>query len=423
MLVAIGIDRNRAAVASRERLAAGGDDLADLIRSYGALDGVDEVFVLSTCYRVEVYAASACPAAAAQSLADALRARAGDAELPLFDLRGEDAFRHLCRVAASLESGVVGEPQVLGQVKEAFGRSADAGTVGKELQGVIARVLQVAKRVRTETAIGRAGVSWGHATADLAEKVLGPVDGRRVLVVGAGEMARLSAQHLREQGADIVVVNRTLASAEALAAEVSGVARPIDALAEELVRADVVVVAAPVALEALSPAHAPALMKQRRHRRLLLVDLAVPRAVPPALGDVDGIYVCDVDDLARIQRMAQEARASAIEAAAGIVEDEAGRFARDLAERRAAPLIAAVRHQASTIARQEVERTVRRLGGDPELEKRLDALAGAIVSKLLHQPSVRLRRAGHEAEGGDELMAAAARIFDVGHDAGAARSA
>jgi glutamyl-tRNA reductase len=423
MLVAIGIDRNRAAVASRERLAAGGDDLADLIRSYGALDGVDEVFVLSTCYRVEVYAASDCPAAAARSLADALRARADDAALPLFDLRGEDAFRHLCRVAASLESGVVGEPQVLGQVKEAFGRSTDAGTVGKELQGVIARVLQVAKRVRTETAIGRAGVSWGHATADLAEKVLGPVEGRRVLVVGAGEMARLSAQHLREQGADIVVLNRTLSSAEALAAEVSGVARPIDALAEELVRADVAVVAAPVALEALSPAHAPTLMKQRRHRRLLLVDLAVPRAVPPALGDVDGIYVCDVDDLARIQRLAQEARASAIEAAARIVEEEAGRFARDLAERRAAPLIAAVRHQASAIARQEVERTVRRLGGDPELEKRLDALAGAIVSKLLHQPSVRLRRAGHEADGGDELMSAAARIFDVGHDAGAARSA
>lgn len=390
MLVAIGVDKNRAAVASRERLATGGDDLADLIRSYGALDGVDEVFVLSTCYRVEVYAASSCPAAAANSLAEALRARAGDADLPLFDLRGEDAFRHLCRVAGSLESGVVGEPQVLGQVKEAFGRSTDAGTVGKELQGVIARVLQVAKRVRTETAIGRAGVSWGHATADLTEKVLGPVDGRRVLVVGAGEMARLSAQHLREQGADIVVVNRTLANAEALAAEVSGVARPVEALAEELVRADVAVVAAPVALGALDPRNAPALMRQRRHRRLLLVDLAVPRAVPPALGDVDGIYLCDVDDLARIQRQAQEARAGAIEAAARIVEEEVARFARDLAERKAAPIIAAVRHQASSIAKEEVERTVRRLGGDPELEKRLDALAGAIVAKLLHTPSVRL---------------------------------
>ncbi len=414
MLVAIGVDRSRASVASRERLAAGGEDLAAIVRSYGALDGVDEVFVLSTCYRVEVYAASSCPSAAASSLADALRRRAGDADLPMFDLRGPEAFRHLARVAASLESGVIGEPQVLGQVKEAFGRSTDAGTVGKELQSVISRVLQVAKRVRTETAIGRAGISWGHASADLAEKVLGPLDGRRALVVGAGEMARLSAQHLHEQGMRVTVVNRTLANAETLAREVRGEARPADALREELLQADVVVVAAPVATDALDPRGAPALMKARRHRRLLLLDLAVPRVVPAALGDADGIYVCDVDDLARIQRQAQEARAGAIRDAERIVDAEVERFARELAERRAAPLIAAVRTRASAIAREEVERTVRRLGGDPELERRLDALAGAIVSKLLHQPSVRLRLAGQDAESGDQLMAAAARIFDVG---------
>ncbi len=424
MLVAIGVDRKRASVASRERLAAGDEDLASLVRSYGALGGVDEVFVLSTCYRVEVYAASACPSAAAASLAEALRRRAGDEELPLFELHGAEAFRHLARVAASLESGVVGEPQVLGQVKEAFGRSAEAGSAGKELSSVIARVLQVAKRVRTETAIGRAGVSWGHASADLAEKVLGPLEGRRAVVVGAGEMARLSAQHLRHQGMQVSVVNRTLANAEALAREVDGQARPLDALGDELLRADVAVVAAPVALAALDPSGAPALMKARRHRRLLLLDLAVPRAVPAVLGDVDGIYVCDVDDLARIQRQAQEARAGAIQDAERLVDAEVERFARELAERRAAPIIAAVRHRASAIAREEVERTVRRLGGDPELEKRLDALAGAIVSKLLHQPSVRLRMAGQDAEGGALLMAAAARIFDVGQpNAGSAPSA
>jgi glutamyl-tRNA reductase len=231
-------------------------------------------------------------------------------------------------------------------------------------------------------------------------------------------MARLSAQHLREQGMQVVVVNRTLGSAEILAQEIGGEARPIEALGEELVRADVAVVAAPVALAALHPRGAPALMKQRRHRRLLFIDLAVPRAVPPALGDVDGIYLCDVDDLARIQRQAREARAGAIRDAERIIDAEVERFARELAERRAAPIIAAVRHRASAIAREEVERTVRRLGGDPEIEKRLDALAGAIVSKLLHEPSVRLRRAGQDVEGGDQLMAAAARIFDVQSGAG-----
>ena len=163
-------------------------------------------------------------------------------------------------------------------------------------------------------------------------------------------------------------------------------------------------------------------MKQRRHRRLLFIDLAVPRAVPAALGDVDGFYLCDVDDLARIQRQAQADRASAVAAADRIVEEEVLRYARAQAERRAAPLIAAVRHRASAIAREEVERTARRLGADPELEKRLDALAGAIVSKLLHHPSVRLRQAGTDGDSGDVLMSAAARIFDVGAETPSAQA-
>jgi glutamyl-tRNA reductase len=413
MLVAVGLEQRHANVAAREKLAASGADLADVVRAYGALDGVDEVFVLSTCYRVEVYAATCCPAAACAALAGALRARAGDARLPLFDLRGDEAFRHLVRVAASLESGVVGEPQVLGQVREAFGRAAEGGAAGRELSAVMCRALQAAKRVRTETVIGRAGVSWGHAAADLAEKVIGPLDGRRALVVGAGEMARLTAQHMSDEGASVVVVNRTAASAEALACEVSGVARPLEALRAEMALADVVVVAAPLPADALLPEAARALMRERRHRRLLLVDLAVPRAVPPALGDLDGYYVCDVDDLARIQRQAQAERAGAIAAAERIVEEEVQRFRREMAERRAAPIIAAMRERARHIAREEVERTARRLGADPEVERRLDALAGAIVSKLLHHPSVRLRKAGSDGESGDQLMAAATEIFDL----------
>jgi len=418
MLVAVGVDRQRADVAAREKLASSASDLAGLVRAYGHIDGVDEVFVLSTCYRVEVYAASTCPAAAAAAIAEALRRRSGDEALPLFDLRGEEAFRHLVRVSSSLESGVVGEPQVLGQVKEAFGRALEAGTAGKELRATMARTLQAAKRVRSETSIGRAGVSWGHATANVAEKVLGPLAGRRALVVGAGEMARLAAQHLRDQGAVLTVVNRTHDRARALADEVGGSARPAELLGEELEAADVVVVGAPVAHPSLTPAGAVQLMKQRRHRRLLFVDLAVPRAIPAALGQLDGFYVCDVDDLARIQRQARADRASAVAAAERIVDEEVGRYARHHAERRAAPLIAAVRHRASSIAREEVERTVKRLGGDAELERRLDALAGAIVSKLLHHPSVRLREAGVAGETGAPLMEAAARIFDVGAGAG-----
>ena len=420
MLVTVGVDQKRVAVAARERLA--GSDLAEAIQAYGRISGIDEVFVLSTCYRVEVYASTSCQAAALGGIGEALRSRSGDAALAVQELVGEAAFRHLVRVASSLESGIVGEPQVLGQVKEAFGRASKVGAAGKELRAVMARALQAAKRIRSETAIGRAGVSWGHAAADVAEKVLGPLAGRRALVVGAGEMARLAAQHLRDQGAELSVVNRSLENAISLAKEVGGTARPMDSLGAELAQADVAVVAAPVTHPALSPSGGAELMKQRRHRRLLFIDLAVPRAVPAALGDVDGFYLCDVDDLARIQRQAQADRASAVAAADRIVEEEVLRYARAQAERRAAPLIAAVRHRASAIAREEVERTARRLGADPELEKRLDALAGAIVSKLLHHPSVRLRQAGTDGDSGDVLMSAAARIFDVGAETPSAQA-
>ena len=200
MLIAVGLNQKGATVADRERLAVRAEEMSHVIQGYAALGGVDELVFLSTCYRIEIYAASHCPAAAAIALRQALTARAGGAAVPLFELHGDDAFQHLVRVAASLESAVLGEPQILGQVKEAHQRAAEAGVVGKELNGVLNRVYEAAKRVRTETAIGRAGISWGNAAATLAEKVLGTVAGRRVLVLGAGEMARLSAQHLRRSG-------------------------------------------------------------------------------------------------------------------------------------------------------------------------------------------------------------------------------
>jgi glutamyl-tRNA reductase len=283
---------------------------------------------------------------------------------------------------------------------------------------VMHRVFQVAKRVRSETAIGRSGVSWGSAAATLAEKVLGSVQGRRVLVLGAGEMARVSAQHLRDQGAEIVVLNRTLANAEALAAEVGGIARPIEALEEELARVDVVVSAAPAAPPAFEPAALAARMKERRRRDLVLVDLAVPRAIPAASGELDGVWLCDVDDLARLTARAQAERSQAVTDAERILEEELARWRKEQGERRAAPVIQAMRARASEIAREEVDRTVKRIGAeDPEIQRRLDAMANALVSKLLHAPSTRLRQAGSDAEAGDRLIAAAVEIFGLPLDA------
>jgi glutamyl-tRNA reductase len=411
VLVAVGLNQRGATVSDRELLALSADEIESALAGYAALGGIEEVAVLSTCYRVEVFASTTCPAAATLALRQTLAARAGR-DVPLFELHGEEAFRHLVRVAASLESAIVGEPQILGQVKDAFQRAADAGVAGKELTSVLNHTLQIAKRVRTETAIGRAGVSWGHAAAALAEKVLGPLGGRRVAVVGAGEMARLSAQHLADQGATIAVLNRTLANAEALAAEVGGTAHGLDALEDEILRADVVVSAAPIAPAAFRPEAMAAAAKARR-RPLVMVDLAVPRAIPAETGAIRDVYLCDVDDLDRVMAAALDDRGAAAAHAERIIAEEIARWAREQAERRAAPLIKEIRTRASAIAREEVERTLKRIGEDPELARRLDAMAGSIVSKLLHQPSARLRQAVADGGAGEALLTAAAQIFDL----------
>jgi glutamyl-tRNA reductase len=410
VLVAVGLNHRNATLAERERLALSTDTVEAALEGYAALAGIDEVAVVSTCCRVEVFAATRCPAAAALALRQGLCARAGR-ELPLVELHGDEAFRHLVRVASSLESSILGEPQVLGQVKEAFRRAAELGVAGKELAGVLGRALQVAKRVRTETAIGRAGVSWGHAAAALAEKVLGPLSGHRVAIVGAGELARACAQHLAAQGAALVVLNRTAAHGEALAREVGGVALPLEALSQELLRSDVVVAAAPIE-GAFGPAELAKIAPVRR-RPLVLVDLALPRAIPAETGRVPDVFLCDLDDLDRVMRASMEERTQAVAEAERIVDEEARRWAREELERRAAPLIQEMRRRASAIAREEVARTLKRLGEDPEIAKRLDAMAGSIVSKLLHSPSTRLRRAVCDGGEGEALVAAAVQIFDL----------
>lgn len=412
MLIAVGLDQKCASVADRERLAVERERLAEVLREHAARCGLDECVLLSTCYRVEIYASTSRPGPAAAALRGLLCERAGG-PLPLFELREEAALRHLFRVAASLESAVLGEPQILGQVKEALQRARDSGACGRELAAAFERAFQVAKRVRTDTEIGRSGVSWGSAAAELASKVLGRVEGRRVVVLGAGEMARLSAQHLRGEGAEVVVLNRTAERAEELAREVGGAWRPLEALGEELLLADVVVSAAPASPPELAPAALAAALRARRRRDLVLVDLAVPRAIPAASGAIDGVFLCDVDDLERITARARAERAQAVSQAGAIVDEEVARHARERAERRAAPIIQAMRRHASAIAREEVERTVRRLGGDPELGRRLDAMANALVSKLLHAPSTRLRQAGAAGAGGDRLMEAAVEIFGL----------
>ncbi len=404
VLVAVGLSHKNAKLPERAQLASSGGALDAALAGYAGLDGIDEVAVLSTASGLEVFATSPCPAAAIPALRRSLEARAGR-DLPLRELRGEAAFEHLVRIACGLDSATVFEPQILRRVNDAFQRALELGTAGDELTDVLGRALDAAHRVRAETALGRSDLPWAHAAGELAEKVLGSLVGRAVAVLGSGELARISARHLAGRGASIVVLDRALPDAEALAREVGGAAGPVEALVEELRRVDVVVSAAPAAPDALRPEAVAATMRSRR-RRLVLVDLADPCAIPLATGRVEDVYLCDLADLVRVMRSPLDERAQARADAERIVGEEVARWARREAERRAAPLLHEIRSRASAIARQEVERTLRRLGHDPELVNRLDAMAGSIVEQLLR---ALLGRAVHD----EALVAAAERMFDV----------
>lgn len=324
MLVAVGLDPKEATVQDRVALALAGERLGATLAAWAGLDGVDEVVVVSTGARIEAYAAARFPAAAAASLRLALERRAGRA-LPLFELHGVAALRHLARAVARLEPAVLGEPHVAGEVEAAFASAAATGTAGRELSGALSVALRAAGRILAETAAGDAGATWGHAVAALVEKVLGPLRGRQVLVLGAGERAGAAARHLAEQGARLTVLAIDPGGAEALAREVGGRHGPLDGVGAALEPADVVI-STERPPEALGPAAVRRLLARRR-RPLVVVDLAAPRAVPAELGTLEDVYLCDADDLGRLHRAAEADRAAAVAAADRIVDEEVAAFA------------------------------------------------------------------------------------------------
>jgi glutamyl-tRNA reductase len=403
-LLCIGLSYRTAPLTVRERLALPGEQQAELLRRLGQAPA--EALLISTCNRVELYLASPDVARARQQAREELRRLGGPEVLDhLYEHQGEAALTHLFRVASSLDSMVMGEAQVLGQVKDALEHSQAAGTVHGELSRMFAAAFRCAKRVRTETAIGMAATSMASAAVALASKAWDGLAERTVLVVGAGEMSALAARHLRRAGVGrLVVVNRTLARAEALAAEVGGTARPLEELFTLLPSADVVVsgTSSPVPLFKRENV-APAL--ETRHRPLVMVDLAVPRDIAPEVGAMKRVRVLDVDDIQRFVLENAAARAEEARKAQALVAEEVARFMRERAMRDGVPVLSRLRQRADTIARAEVERTLSSLGESlsDKQRKSVEAMARAIINKLLHEPTARLRAVGTEQD--DVLLA------------------
>lgn len=413
-LFCIGLSHKSSPVALRERLALAEAGQVEVLRRL-SLQGFEALWV-STCNRVELYVAASEPERARQEAVALFEGLGGPDALPhLYEHRADDAIVHLFRVAASLDSMVLGEAQILGQVKDAYELAQREGAIRGELTRACAAAFSSAKRVRTETAIGRAATSMASAAVQLAGKIFGGLEDKAVLLVGAGEMAELSAKHLQQAGAtQIAVTNRTAERAAQLAAAIGATSKPFEELGSLLIWADVVLCSTASPTPIFTREKVAKVLKARKHRPLFMVDLAVPRDIEPEVNALDGVFAYDVDDIQKVVAENSAVRAEEASKAEVIIAQEVARFSSARAVREGVPVLAQLRARAEQIARAELDRTLGRLGDElaEKHRKSLEAMAMAIVNKLLHQPTAKLR-AVNPAEEGGRLAEAAAELFGL----------
>jgi len=374
--------------------------------------------VLSTCNRSEIYAAVDDVSAGRVDLVEFMSTFhkvGGDTLAPHVHSAADlEVARHLFRVAAGLESLVVGEPQILGQVKEAHAAATELHAVGPTLNRLFHASFAVGKRVRTETHLGAGAVSVSYAAVALARKIFGDLKDRAVLVVGAGEMGKLTAMHLKSQGVHrVTIVSRTMAHAARTAERIGGSAAPWDELEPSLEASDIVITATGAAAPVLTKAHVESLMRRRRDRPLFVVDIAVPRDVEPAAGEIEQVFLYNVDDLQAIVRENVARRGSEIDRAESIVSEEMEKFAAWLRSRGAIPTVVALRQRFEAIRRAELERLEFKMAAlPPEARSRVDEITRLIVEKLLLMPTEQLKALG-DAETVGAYAEAVTRLFGL----------
>ena len=404
-LFVAGLNHRNAPVALRELLAVEEDKLRELLLDLQAGDALREVVVLSTCNRVEVYGVADAPGEA-RAVAFRHLCRQRGVELaavePLLYTHVEgDAVHHAFRVAASLDSMMIGEPQILGQVKDAFALAQACQTVGPHLHPLFSQAFNVAKRVRTETEVARHAVSVSFAAVELAKKIFAGLTGRAVLLVGAGKMSELAAKHLVEQGAfPIYVANRTWARAQDVARALAGSAVPWDELATALAAVDIVVTSTGAPEPVITLPLVTRVMHGRRGRSLFFIDIAVPRDVESGVDGFDDIYRYDIDDLKQVVDANLRERAREAQRAEALVEREVGKFLARQGDVEVIPTIVSLRGRLEEIRLAEVRKTLARLpDASPETRAAIDALSTGIVNKILHAPITKLRESSRAGTG------------------------
>jgi glutamyl-tRNA reductase len=416
VIVVVGLNHQTAPLEVRETLAFPQDRLPEALVRVREEAGLSEAMVLSTCNRVEIYGEA--PRAGTRAVAEFLARFHGrsleELEPHLYHHEGDAAVRHAFRVAASLDSMVLGESQIFGQVKQAYEAAEKAGSLGSILMALRNRSFAAAKRARTETAIGRNAVSVSHVAVELARKIFGSLHDRSVLLVGAGKMSEVAARQMVRDGARAAVLGgRTMERAQQLAAALGGRAAPLEELRPEMAKVDVVISGTAAPGLVIRREDVESAQRERRHRPLFLIDIAVPRDIEPAAGKVDGVFLYDLDDLRSVAEANLRERRKEADSAEAILDEEIQDFLEWRRSLDVVPLLVELRGRADEIRRAEIERARRRLGPlTAEQEKALDALTSGIVNKLLHPPTVELKKmAGHR--GHAEQVGLVRRLFGL----------
>jgi glutamyl-tRNA reductase len=402
-LALIGLNHKTAPIELRERIAINRDELPEATRALAAMPGVAECMIVSTCNRVEMLAAVEGPEVElTQFVAEHFGLNAAEVEPHLYKYRDQEAVRHLFRMAASLDSMVVGESQILGQVKEAFQAARTAGTVASQLEHLLQSAFSAAKKARTETGIGANSVSIASVAVDMARKIFGSLEGRTVFLVGAGKMSELAARHLTQQGVGaILVTNRTEARARRMAEEIQGriVPRvvPFEQLYQAAAEADIVISSTGAPHHIFTRTHGQEFLRKRRNRPMFFIDIAVPRDVDPAMNDLDGIFVYDVDDLQQVAAAHLEERSREASDAEALIEIEVERFHQKQRAVNVAPAIVALQQKAEEIRKCELERMNGKLSSLTEEQRAaVEALTRGLVNKFLHPPMQAMKQAARE---------------------------
>jgi glutamyl-tRNA reductase len=417
-LLLVGVSHRTASVDLRERLDFSSRGLEHALRALAERSSTVEAVVISTCNRAEIYIACRDAERGVEDLqgffCDFHDLSPDEIRPHLYAHHDYDAARHLFRVSSGLDSLVVGEPQILGQVKDAFRVATETRSAGPLLNKLFHWAFGVGKRVRSETRLAEGAVSVSFAAVSLARKIFGDLGGRRVLVIGSGEMGRLTALHLKAQGvASIVIMSRTLAHGQELADEVGGRVAPWDSLQAVLLESDIVITVTGSPTPILTKAAIKAAMPASRSRPLFLIDIAVPRDVDPAAGEIEQVFLYNIDDLQSIVRENVARRGAEVMRAEQIVEEEVQKFSSWQRSLEAVPTIVALRQRFEAIRTSELERLEPKLAGlSPEARSRVEEITRLLVEKLLLHPTEQLKNAG-DAHLTSQYVAAINRLFDL----------